>query len=41
LRHAPGERVGVALPLAAMHAFDADTGQALVHGLDAREAAAA
>jgi multiple sugar transport system ATP-binding protein len=41
LRHAPGERVAVGLPLAAMHAFDAGSGQALVHGLDAREAAAA
>ena len=41
LRHAPGERVAVGLPLAAMHAFDAESGQALVHGLDAREAAAA
>jgi multiple sugar transport system ATP-binding protein len=36
-----GEQVTVGLPLAAMHVFDAGSGKALVHGLDAREAAAA
>lgn len=36
-----GEKVPVGLPLGAMHVFDAETGKALVHGLDAREAAAA
>ncbi len=36
-----GERVPVRLPLAAMHVFDAGSGAALLHGLDAREAAAA
>lgn len=41
LRHAPGERLPIGLPLGAMHVFDADSGKALVHGLDAREAAAA
>ncbi len=35
------DRVAVRLPLAAMHVFDADSGAALLHGLDAREAAAA
>jgi multiple sugar transport system ATP-binding protein len=41
LRHGQGDRVAVRLPLAAMHVFDADSGAALLHGLDAREAAAA
>ena len=41
LRQAPGERLAVGLPLGAMHVFDAGTGKALMHGLDAREAAAA
>ena len=41
VRCAVGERVPVGLPLAAMHVFDAESGKALVHGLDAREAAAA
>jgi multiple sugar transport system ATP-binding protein len=36
-----GEQVAIGLPLAAMHVFDAQSGKALVHGLDAREAAAA
>jgi hypothetical protein len=31
----------VSLPAAAMHLFEAETGKALLHGLDAREFAAA
>ncbi|MEK0081596.1 ABC transporter ATP-binding protein [Benzoatithermus flavus] len=41
VRSAIGEQVPVGLPLAAMHVFDAESGNALVHGLDTREAAAA
>jgi multiple sugar transport system ATP-binding protein len=41
IRSPVGDRVRVGLPLAAMHLFDAESGRALVHGLDAREAAAA
>jgi multiple sugar transport system ATP-binding protein len=41
VRHAVGDRVPVGLPLGAMHVFDAQSGKALIHGLDAREAAAA
>lgn len=41
LRQAPGERIPVGLPLGALHAFDDASGEALAHGLDAREAAAA
>jgi multiple sugar transport system ATP-binding protein len=41
IRSAIGAQVPIGLPLAAMHVFDAASGRALVHGLDAREAAAA
>lgn len=41
LRQGMGDSVTVGLPLAAMHVFDAESGTALLHGLDAREAAAA
>ncbi|MGD9508836.1 MAG: ABC transporter ATP-binding protein [Geminicoccaceae bacterium] len=36
-----GSSVAVTLPPAAMHLFDAESGKALLHGLQAREAAAA
>lgn len=36
-----GERVPVAMPLDALHLFDRDSGKALFHGLDGREAARA
>jgi multiple sugar transport system ATP-binding protein len=38
---AVGGTVPVSLPAAAMHLFEAETGKALLHGLDAREFAAA
>lgn len=41
LRQAPGERLPLGLPLGAMHVFDAESGRAVAHGLEAREAAAA
>ena len=40
-RRRSASEVAVGLPLAAMHLFDAESGKALVHGLDAGEAAAA
>jgi multiple sugar transport system ATP-binding protein len=36
-----GSSVAVTLPPAAMHLFDAESGNAVLHGLQAREAAAA